>query len=127
MRSQTFVIKGRLDGMNTIIDTNRYHKMAGAKEKKQQQRIYTEAILEYNVQPVQSYPVYITIWWREPNARRDPDNIASGKKFIFDALQETGVLRNDSMKEICGTEEYFGVDSDSPRIVVMIQEHDTGG
>lgn len=71
MRSQTFVIKGRLDGMNTIIDTNRF---------------------------------------------------ASGKKFIFDALQETGVLRNDSMKEICGTEEYFGVDSDRPRIVVMIQE-----
>jgi Holliday junction resolvase RusA-like endonuclease len=113
--------------MNTIIDTNRCHKMAGAKEKKRQQRICTEAILDYDVQPVQSYPVYITIWWREPNMRRDPDNIASGKKFIFDALQETGVLQNDSMKEIVGIEEYFDVDSDNPRIVVMIQEHDTGG
>ena len=122
MREQLFVIEGRLDGMNTIIDTNRYHKMAGAKEKKRQQRICTEAILDYDVQPVQNYPVFIEIHWFEPNARRDSDNIASGKKFIFDALQETGVLRNDSMKEISRIEEGFGVDSDYPRIVVLMRE-----
>ena len=122
MRSQTFVIKGRLDGMNTIIDTNRRHKMAGAKEKKRQQRICTEAIRDYDVQPVQSYPVYITIWWREPNMRRDPDNIASGKKFIFDALQETGVLQNDSMKEIGRITETFEVDRANPCVVVTIEE-----
>jgi Holliday junction resolvase RusA-like endonuclease len=122
VREQMFVIEGRLDGMNTIIDTNRYHKMAGAKEKKQQQRICAEAIRACGVQPVKAYPVCIKINWIEPNARRDPDNIATGKKFIFDALQETGVLRNDSMKEIWRIEEGFGVDSDYPRIVVIIRE-----
>lgn len=115
-----FVIEGRLDGMNTIIDTNRYHKMA--KEKKQQQRICAEAIRACGVQPVKAYPVCIKINWIEPNARRDPDNIATGKKFIFDALQETGVLRNDSMKEISGITEAFGVDNANPRIVVIIEE-----
>ena len=89
MREQMFVIEGRLDGMNTIIDTNRSSlKSTGLN--------LTRAGI-----PITSPPE---------------------KKFIFDALQETGVLRNDSMKEIWRIEESFGVDSDCPRIVVLIRE-----
>lgn len=122
IKQQAFVIEGRLDGMNTVIHENRRHRMAGAREKKVQQCICAEAIRACGVQPVKIYPVCIKINWIEPNARRDPDNIATGKKFIFDALQETGVLRNDSMKEISGITEAFGVDNANPRIVVIIEE-----
>lgn len=122
IKQQAFVIEGRLDGMNTVIHENRRHRMAGAREKKVQQSICVEAIRACGVQPVKTYPVCIKINWIEPNVRRDPDNIATGKKFIFDALQETGVLRNDSMKEISGITEAFGVDNANPRIVVIIEE-----
>ena len=122
IKQQAFVIEGWLDSMNTVIHENRRHRMAGAREKKAQQCICAEAIRACGVQPVKTYPVCIKINWIEPNARRDPDNIATGKKFIFDALQETGVLRNDSMKEIRGITEAFGVDNANPRIVVIIEE-----
>ena len=34
--------------------------------------------------------------WYTKNARRDPDNIATGAKFIFDVLIQLNVLANDS-------------------------------
>lgn len=36
-----------------------------------------------------------TFVWLEPTRRRDPDNISSGVKFIFDAMQTKGILDND--------------------------------
>ena len=74
------------------------------------------------MQPVQSYPVTVSIEWVEPNTKRDPDNISAAKKFIFDALQDAGVLRNDSMKELGEIRESFAVDAASPRVRVTIQE-----
>lgn len=122
MRIQRFTIYGRLHGMNDIIEACRKNRYVGAKEKREQQAICLRAIREYWVRPVQSYPVTVTIEWVEPNSRRDPDNISAAKKFIFDALQDAGVLRNDSMKEVGEIRENFTVDAASPRVRVTIQE-----
>lgn len=122
MREQSFTIPGRLHGMNEIIDACRRNRFAGAEEKRVQQAICLSAIREHRVQPVQSYPVMVNIEWVEPNSKRDPDNISAAKKFIFDALQDAGVLRNDSMKEVGKIRESFAVDKASPRVRVTIQE-----
>ena len=122
MKIQSFTIHGRLHGMNEIIEACRKNRYAGAEEKRTQQAICFYAIREHRVQPVQSYPVTVSIEWVEPNTKRDPDNISAAKKFIFDALQDAGVLRNDSMKELGEIRESFAVDAASPRVRVTIQE-----
>lgn len=122
MREQSFTIPGRLHGMNEIIDACRRNRFAGAEEKRTQQAICFYAIREHRVQPVQSYPVTVSIEWAESNTKRDPDNISAAKKFIFDALQDAGILRNDSMKEIGKIRESFTVDAAAPRVRVTIQE-----
>ena len=122
MREQSFTIHGRLHGMNEIISACRKNRFAGAEEKRIQQAICLSAIREHRVQPVQSYPVTVSIEWVEPNSKRDPDNISAAKKFIFDALQDARVLRNDSMKEVGEILESFAVDKAAPRVRVTIQE-----
>ena len=50
------------------------------------------------------------------------DNIAFAKKFIQDALVETGVLRNDGWSEIEGFTDNFALDPKNPRVEVTIEE-----
>lgn len=48
--------------------------------------------------------------FREPDRKRNKDNIAAGaRKFIFDALQECGVLKNDGWDEIDDWHDSFAV------------------
>ena len=124
MRKQKFTIEGRLDGVNELISANRKNPYVGAKEKRKQQNICIHAIRASKIRPVLSYPVSICIKWFERNGRRDPDNIAGAKKFIFDALQEADVLRNDGSAEIKGFREDFHIDKLKPRIEVEIIENE---
>ena len=122
MRKQKFTIEGRLDGMNEIIAANRESPYIGAKEKRKQQNIVIKAIRFHRLKGVRNYPVKIRIDWYEKNGMRDPDNICAAKKFIFDALQEADVLRNDGSAEIKGFREDFHIDKLKPRIEVVIIE-----
>lgn len=45
--------------------------------------------------------------WREKSARRNPDNLTAGVKFILDALVEIGILRNDGWGEVAGLVHQF--------------------
>ena len=58
---------------------------------------------------VTSYPVECAIRWFCPNKRKDPDNIAGGKKFILDALVAADILENDRWAHICSFEDSFEV------------------
>jgi hypothetical protein len=80
------------------------------------------AIRASKLKPVKHYPVYVNITWKEPNRKRDPDNIAGGKKFIMDALQAEGIIRNDGWKEIAGYNDYFRVDPDDIGAFVILLE-----
>ena len=51
-------------------------------------------------------PFYVAIEWYNYN-RFDPDNVEFGQKFIFDALQKGGYLKNDSKKEILQPKIHF--------------------
>lgn len=57
------------------------------------------------------------------NKRRDMDNIAVAKKFIFDGMIKAGKIKNDGWKEIGGWTEEFRIDKKNPRIEVIISEY----
>ena len=124
MRKQKFTIEGRLDGVNELISANRKNPYVGAKEKRKQQNIVIKAIRFHRLKGVRNYPVKIKLDWYEKNGMRDPDNICAAKKFIFDALQETDVLKNDGFAEIKGFQEDFHIDKLKPRIEVAIIENE---
>lgn len=67
-------------------------------------------------------PVFVNFSWHEPNKKRDLDNIAAAKKFIFDALQYYGVLKNDGWAYVSGFTDHFFVDSENPRVEVILME-----
>ena len=117
-------IPGLLPGLNEYIDAERSHKGK-----------YTAASMKRPAQNVIGYmirtqlrgvrftrPVVIRYLWIEPSRRRDKDNIAFAKKFIQDALVETGVLRNDGWSEIEGFTDNFALDPKNPRVEVTIEE-----
>ena len=66
--------------------------------------------------------VWLEITYFEPSRRRDPDNIAGFKKIIFDALVESGAIKNDGWKQVKGWAEFFEIDTDNPGIEIWICE-----
>lgn len=116
------IIPGRLDGLNKLINANRQNPYVGAKVKKDNDTIVSFEILhQLNGAQVQN-PVFIDFLWVEKDRRRDPDNVASGKKYILDALVRSGVLKDDTQRYIRGFTDSFEVDKDNPRIEVLIRE-----
>lgn len=51
--------------------------------------------------------VTVHFTWHEKDRRRDKDNVAFAKKFVLDALQKCGVLRNDNNQVIAGFTDSF--------------------
>lgn len=119
---QQFTIPGRLEGMNSLVNANRKNKYAGAELKKTSTALCTWYAWAGGMQRVERYPVTFLIEWVEQNGRRDPDNIASAKKYIFDGLIKAGVLENDGPKQIEMLIDTFRIDSRNPRIIVSIFE-----
>lgn len=113
------VIHGRLPGANEYITASRTNKYIGAKMKKEAQELVKWQITRL---PKLRGKVEIAFRWVEPNTRRDLDNVAFGKKFILDALQELGKLENDDRKHVVGFTDTFAVDKADPRIELTIKE-----
>jgi Holliday junction resolvase RusA-like endonuclease len=114
-----FDIPGRLPGTNEII--------AAAKKGRGKYQPYAEMKEEYTnmvawlAKKLPKYErVNIHITWNEPNARRDPDNIAGGQKFILDGLVRAGTIPNDSQKYIANIMHKFEVDRQDPRVEVEL-------
>jgi len=114
-------IAGRFPGLNDIIDAakkgkGKYQPYAIMKEQ------YTD-IVAWTAKKLPKFnKIDIIIWWYEPNASRDPDNIMGGQKFIFDGLKEAGVIPNDTQKHIGDISHKVRVDRQNPRIVIDIRE-----
>lgn len=117
----TLTITGRLPGLNEIISANRSSKYEAAKQKKDVEGMIMWYIHEQLKGVRIDKPVKLTHWWYEPSKRRDKDNVMAGKKFIWDALVRTGVLKNDGWNEIEDSRDYVLVDEVNPRVVVEIE------
>ena len=94
----------KLPSLNEYIRACRSNAFVGAKMKKQ----YQEQIEWYLMRlPHFTKPIYIHFHWIEGNHRRDLDNASFGKKFILDAMQESGIIPNDNTNYIKGFSDSF--------------------
>lgn len=98
-------IDGRYPDMNKIINASRTHWSVAAKLKKDA----TKQIAAQLPNIILQTPIFIEYdFWIPKKCRLDPDNIFGGfQKAFLDALQEKGLIKNDSKKEIVGFTAYF--------------------
>lgn len=94
---QGFRIDDKLIGHNQYINKNRSNRYSGNSEKKKIEQLISYFIIDAKLQPLTNKCDVILVFY-EGDKRRDPDNIASSKKFIFDALVSSGVLHKDGQK-----------------------------
>ena len=101
---QTVMIHGKLPSLNEYIDACRRNRYQAAKMKRD-----AEELIMWQVKrllPIKGR-VRMRFTWYEESRRIDPDNRAAGKKFILDALQKCGKLKNDNARYIAGFEDRF--------------------
>ena len=127
-----FTIEGRLPNLNDLISCERVQfktrtgrfATKGSVLKKKWQKHCVNYIRKDLKNLKLDKPVTIHYHYFEIDKRRDLGNIhAFAQKVIEDALQESGVLKNDNWQWVKGFTADFDVDKTNPRIVV---ELDTG-
>lgn len=101
-----FEIGGKLPGLNDYIRACRANKYMAAKMKREAEELIIWAARRADT-PDFTEPVKVYFEWREGNRRRDLDNVAFAKKFVFDALVKTGILSGDDRKHVEGFEDTF--------------------
>ncbi len=115
------IIKGELTDLNTYIQKERGNRYAAAAIKEEETRsVYWDC----KAQKVPRFfnPVFLEFHWYCKNMRKDPDNVAFSKKAILDGLVLAKVLQDDGWKEIRGFCDRFFVDSENPRVEIIIHE-----
>lgn len=114
---QSLWIDGQMPGLNDIIDANRDHYSKGANLKRRWDEVVGWALQKCKIRPVDQ--ARFDFIWREKSKRRNPDNIAAAKKFIFDAMVKNKILPNDGWSQILGWNDEFEV-STKPGVLVKI-------
>lgn len=113
-------IQGTMPGLNDFLAAVNRHRLVGNKMKQEQtERVAWAAKQQL---PVFTRPINLTFVYREANRKRDKDNIAFAKKFIFDGLVMAGRIPNDTWAWIGDWSEAFVVDAAAPGITVIINE-----
>lgn len=118
MKDMKIVIPGTMPGFNEIVKAakSHYHQYNNMKREN------TNLVHWASKKISKKKKVFLDITWIEKNKMRDPDNIASAVKFIWDGLVEAGVIKNDGWNENGGWINRFKVDKDNPRIEITIKE-----
>lgn len=102
--ANSVVIKGKLPSLNEYINAERTNKHLAAKIKRETDQLICCQIK--SMQQIKSKSRIRFIWYEETK-RRDPDNVTFAKKFILDALQKCGKLKNDNPAWIAGFSDDF--------------------
>lgn len=99
----TLLIEAQLPSLNQYQYACRSHWSKGREFKKDVETLIGDyiriALLKKYLHKVEN-PCEIFIEWHEKTKKRDCDNIQSAQKFILDALQHCGVIKNDSRKYV---------------------------
>lgn len=103
----SFYIDTKLPSLNQYTKLNRINYYAGNKMKADNQA-YIRGCIYYNLKNLRiEKPIIAHFTWIENNKKRDLDNIAFAQKFIFDALVETGTIKNDNFRYVRGFTHNF--------------------
>lgn len=113
-----FTIEGELPSANEIIAIAKRHPMAYSSLKKKSTDIVRFSCL--TIPKIKTPAIFIITYYCK-NKRKDLDNIAFAKKFLFDGLIKAGKLENDGWGEIKSWEEHFEIDKKNPRIEVEVK------
>jgi len=85
--------------------------------------IALKAIFRRGFRPVNQYPFKIQFTWYFPDLRTDPDNRAGvGQKIVLDSLQDAGIIRNDTLKDVNYISHSFSLDRKNPRLIIRLDE-----
>jgi Holliday junction resolvase RusA-like endonuclease len=123
MAEYKLIIPHILPGLNEYQFACRSHFSKGAKMKKSAIQIVSAYIYQQLREVKIENKVRIDYAWYEKNKKRDLDNISSfGRKVIQDALVDNGVIENDGWNNVVGFSDTFYIDSENPRIEVVITE-----
>ena len=117
-----FTVRGRLPGLNELIEANRMNRYAGAALKKE-----TDTLIRLCIRTARGrgecWPVRdqcaVLFYWFERNHRRDLDNIFSAKKFVLDAMTAEGLIKNDSQRYVGALADRFTLADDDGVTVVI--------
>lgn len=115
----TFEIPGILPTLNQYVDAERTNRFMAAKLKRGTQEQIEWLTLGH---PIFDGHVYVAFTWIRPDMRSDKDNVAFAKKFILDALQEAGVIKNDSWRMCTPFDLGYKVNKQNPRTIVRIAD-----
>ena len=113
-------IPGELTDLNTYILAERSNRHIAAKIKKNSTEVCQWHLKGCTSRLSGLYRIKFT--WYTKDERKDPDNVAFGKKFILDAIVNEGILPNDGRKNIAGFTDDFKTDKDNPRVESVISE-----
>jgi len=116
----TIIFPGEYISLNEYVNAERRNRFIGAKIKKEE-----TARAQYIAQdfdPLTRYPLHTVFVWYTKTERKDPDNVSFATKFFFDGLVESGVLRNDTRKEIASTIHIYKTDKTNPRVELLLVE-----
>lgn len=126
----SLVIKGKLPSLNEFIAHINKDKFIGNSYKRKiehdiQMQILAQ-IREQNIEhllPLKNIADF-KFTYVEKNRKRDKDNIASCKKFLFDAMVARGVINNDGWKWVGRFEEDFLL-GEEHKVIIEITERDS--
>lgn len=121
MSKYKFIIDKRLMGLNEYTKYNRTNKYVGAEVKKREQQYIIWCIKTQLGNLKIKKPVIGHFIWVEENKRRDLDNICFAKKFILDALVQSGVLKDDNRRIVTNFTDGFEYAKKS-RVIVELEE-----
>jgi len=112
----TIKIPGEFVDLNTYINAERSNRFIGAKIKKEETERVAWETKKYKNKIKE--PVWMRFDWFTKNERKDPDNVAFSKKFIFDGMVDAGVMEGDTRKFVSGFEDYFHTDKKDPHVEI---------
>jgi len=99
--SQSLTLSFGLPGLNEMINVARGNRYASANQKKKfTKKVEKELIAQQCIPKEPLTSISINCSWTEGGHARDPDNIRVGIKYILDAMVNTGVLKDDSLKHV---------------------------
>lgn len=121
------IIKGKLPSLNEYIKRVNNNRFGGNNFKKETElnirlqvlrQIREKGIVEHLPLKKQANFEFTYV---EVNKKRDKDNIASSKKFLFDALVQSGVIQDDGWRWVGSFKEDFII-GDENMVIIKIKE-----